>query len=262
MQLISDPAGLVEFKGSRRVVVSIHVGPAVEMVCRRAGQSHRGTAIHGDIDVIPAHTPGVWELQGPDAALVLGIDEALLKELAAEYGRNPDELAIRNRFQVRDVQIEHLAWALKAEMEKGYPSGRLYLDGLAIALGARLVRDHSSFSFGISQPAGRMAPAKLKEALTYIESHLSNDIRLRDIAAVAGLSVSHFKAQFRRSVGMPAHRYLIRRRVEHAAALLRSSDMPIDQVALESGFAHPSHLAMHTRRIFGLSPRQVRDSGQ
>jgi AraC family transcriptional regulator len=123
------------------------------------------------------------------------------------------------------------------------------------------VREHSCFSFDTGrshQPVGRMAPRKLKDVLSYIEDHLHTDLSLQEVAGVAGLSVSHFKAMFREAVGMPTHQYVIRRRVEHAAELLRHSDLPISQVALESGFAHQSHLAIHTRRILGRSPRQVR----
>src|SRR6202047_5484454 len=46
LSLISDKPGLVEFLGSPRVVVSLHVGPSVAVDCRRAGQRQRGTTIH------------------------------------------------------------------------------------------------------------------------------------------------------------------------------------------------------------------------
>jgi AraC family transcriptional regulator len=264
VSVVRDQAGRADYPGSSRVVVAMHVGRPVEMCCRRAGQVHRGRAIYGDIDIIPAHTPGIWELRGADAALAVGVDSRLLKQVAAEYGQNPERLEIRNRFQARDAQMEHLAWAIKAEMEGGYPSGRIYMDGLAAALAARLVREHSWYSFdGIERraPKGRLAPRKLKSVLEYIEDHLRENLGLDEIAAVAALSVSHFKAMFRESMGMPAHRYLIRRRVERAAEMLRESDLAISQVALETGFAHQSHLASHLRKVMGRSPREVRRDG-
>ena len=261
VSLVRDAAGRAEYPASPRVVVAVHIGTPVEMCCQRAGQVHRGRAIQGDIEIIPAQTPGVWDLRAPDAALAIGLSMELLRGLAAEYGRNPDKLAVRNRFQARDAQMEHLAWALKAEMERGFPSGRIYLDALATALGARVVREHSEFwfgAFGTREAKGRMSPRTLRKVLGYIEDHLSEDLGLADLAAVAGLSPSHFKATFRESAGSPAHRYLLRRRVERAAELLRETEMPISQVALAAGFAHQSHLALHTRRILGRSPREIR----
>src|SRR6202043_3520859 len=49
LSLISDQPGLVEFLGSPRVVISLHVGPSVSVDCRRGGERHRGTTIHGDL---------------------------------------------------------------------------------------------------------------------------------------------------------------------------------------------------------------------
>jgi AraC family transcriptional regulator len=77
---------------------------------------------------------------------------------------------------------------------------------------------------------------------------------------VAGLSVSHFKTVFRKSLGTPPHQYLIRRRVERAAMQLRRGRIPIEQIALENGFCHQSHLALHTRRVLGLTPQELRDT--
>jgi AraC family transcriptional regulator len=52
---------------------------------------------------------------------------------------------------------------------------------------------------------------------------------------------------------------LIRRRVERAAAQLRQGKMTIGQIALENGFCHQSHLALHTRRVLGLTPQELKD---
>jgi AraC family transcriptional regulator len=104
-----------------------------------------------------------------------------------------------------------------------------------------------------------MPGRKLKAVLGYIEDNLGRDLGLGEIADAAGLSVSHFKALFRKSLGMPPHQYLLRRRVERAAMQLRSGNMPIGQIALENGFCHQSHLALHTRRVLGLTPQELRN---
>jgi AraC family transcriptional regulator len=105
-----------------------------------------------------------------------------------------------------------------------------------------------------------MPGRKLKAVLGYIEDNLGRDLALGEIAGVVGLSVSHFKTLFRKSLGMPTHQYLIRRRVERAAMQLRRGRMPIGQIALENGFCHQSHLALHTRRVLGLTPQELRDA--
>ena len=58
LSLISDKPGIVEFLGTPRVVVSLHVGPSVAVECRRDGQRHRGITIHGDLEIIPPNLGG------------------------------------------------------------------------------------------------------------------------------------------------------------------------------------------------------------
>lgn len=260
LSLISDRPGLVEFSGAPAVIVSIHVGASVSADCRRGGQRHRGTTIHGDLEIIPPNTPGVWELESADTALVIGLKLHLLRSIVEQLGSSPEQLRISNRFQARDPQIEYIGWALKSEMESGCPSGRLFTDALSTALAARIVRNHSSLARPQRALPAAIPARKLKVVLSYIEDNLGRDISLGEIAAAAGLSTSHFKALFRKSVGMPPHQYLIRRRVERAAAQLRKSTAPIGDIALENGFCHQSHLAMHVRRILGVTPQEVRDS--
>ena len=98
---------------------------------------------------------------------------------------------------------------------------------------------------------------RLKQVLGYIEDHIGDSLTLAKIAAAAGLSVSHFSAVFRASLGQPVHQYVTQRRVERAHALLRQQNGSISQVASATGFAHASHLALHMRRLLGVSPSRV-----
>lgn len=258
VSLLTDPPGIVEIPGLRNTIISMHVGPSVQMLCRRDGRQHRGTAVHGDIDIIPAGTPGLWELKDKDTALVLSLSPDLLSTVAEHYDLDPGRVEIRNRFQVRDPQLENIAWALKAEMESGYPCGRIYVDSLAVSVAARLLRFHSTSLVEPDVKNRCLSDRKFRQVLEYIEANLDRNISLADIAGVAGLSVSHFKSLFRESAGVPAHQYLIRRRVERAKNLIAEDKMPISQVAFEAGFAHQSHLARHMRRLLGVSPKGLR----
>jgi len=129
-QLRRDSKGVLEVPGLANVLISIHVGAPAKLACRRDGKRHTGTAVHGDIDIIPANTPSRWEMQDEnDTALLLSLPQGLLRSVANGSGLDPAQLEIRNRFQIRDNELEALSWAMKREMESAYPSGRLYLDG-------------------------------------------------------------------------------------------------------------------------------------
>jgi len=255
----SDSPGLIEEPAPRNTIVAIHYGASVEISCRRGGYNHRGIAVHGDIDVIPAGTPSTWELRGQDTYVALRVPPELFDSVAADFDLDPRRIEIRNRFQIRDTQLENIAWVLKAEMEWGYPCGRVYLDSLGAAVAARLVACHSSVSLKLDKQRGRLSERKLKTVISYIEDNLAENISLHEIAAVAGLSVSYFTPLFRETVGIPMHQYLIRRRVERARDLIRESKMPISQIAYETGFAHQSHLSRNMRRLLGVSPTAFRE---
>jgi AraC family transcriptional regulator len=258
VSLLTDPPGLIEVPGQEDARVSIHVGPPVEISCHRAGYYHCGTSMHGDIHIIPADTPSSWDVRGKDTFLTLRVSPSLLNRVAKELGQNPDGIEIRNRFQVRDAQLENIGWALKEEMECGYPCGQLYFDSLAMAMTTRLIRYHSSKSIDIKRPNKRLSDRRLRQVFVYIEDNLAENIALVDLAAVVGLSVSHFNVLFREAVGLSPHQYLIRRRIERAKEMLSEGKLSISQIATESGFAHQSHLARHMRRMLGVGPKALR----
>jgi AraC family transcriptional regulator len=241
--------------------VAIHLGHAVYMECRRSGRTYRGLVVHGEIEVVPAQTASVWEPRDRDTALILALEPDLITHAAEDAGVPGGRVELLNRFHVRDAQIEHIGWAFKAEMEASYPAGPLFRDRLATALATCLVR-HSSAAPMPRALRGGLPGAKLKLAISFIEDHLGQKLSLGGIAAVAGVSMTHFKAAFRESMGVPVHQYIIQRRVERAKALLRESRLSVGEIASQTGFAHQSHLAFHTRRMMGYSPRALRSSRQ
>ena len=255
---VTDPEGEVLTKGSPFVGICIHIGPPALIGCRRGDEEHSGIARYGDIDIVPANTDSLWRVHSEDAAFVVGLNPSLLAYAAEEAGADSSKLQISNRFQIKDTSLECLCWAVRDEMEAGYPCGKVYADSLALALAARVVHRHSSFANHAAHKSGKIAPKKLRQALAYIEDRLGEDLSLSDLAAHVGMSASHFKVVFREATGQPVHRYIVGRRVERAVWMLRNQETPIAEIALETGFAHQSHLSLHMRRVLGRSPKEFR----
>jgi AraC family transcriptional regulator len=262
IRLQVDPPGVLETAAQSNPHIVIHVGLPVEIGCERGGQMHRGLSVHGDVDIIPAGVASRWILKKQDCALVVRVSQDLLTEAAEDLAIDPSEAVLLNRFQVRDAEIEHLGWALKAELDHGRGSGRLFTDCIGLALACRLLRQHSLVApkKEAARP-GAMPPFRLRRVLGYIEDNLSADVSLGAIAAVSGLSVSHCQRAFRKAVGFSVHQYVIQRRIERAKSLLIDKGLSIGEVALAVGFSHQSHLAYHMRRLLGLSPMSVREPG-
>ena len=258
VQLRSDSSGVLEVPGLDTALVSIHIGRAARMSCRRAGTSHTGSAVHGDIDIIPVGVPSVWQMHDEnDRAVLMALSQTMLNQVAEESGFGARDVELRNRFMARDRQLESIAWAMKSELELGSPSGALYLDGLALSAAARLMAGHSSVAVE-QQRYGGIDGRRLKRTLEFIEAHLAEELSLSRLAEVAEMSVSHFRAGFRGSVGIPVHQYVIERRVERAKSLLMREGQSIAEIALAAGFTHQSHLARHMQRSTGFSPLQMK----
>jgi len=262
IQVRKDPRGVQEVPGLDRALISIHLGVPAKIACLRGGRTFSGTAVHGDIDIVPARTPARWEmLDDNDRSLLVALPRAMLHSVARDL-EVPERYEILNRFQIRDPELDTIGWAMRREMESGCLSGRLYLEGLALAAASRLVASHSSAAARRTlQAAPGLHGRRLKQVLAFIEEQLAEDLSIGRIAAIAGISASHFKTQFRRSVGVPIHRYVIERRVEHARRLLdEDGPMSLTEIALAAGFANVSHLARHMRRTYGQSPGALKRS--
>jgi AraC-like DNA-binding protein len=79
-----------------------------------------------------------------------------------------------------------------------------------------------------------------------------------DLASAAGLSRAHFSREFRRAFGEPPHAYLLTRRLERAAALLRTTDRTIADICLSVGLQSLGSFTTSFTRTYGVSPAAYR----
>ncbi|HEX3735321.1 MAG TPA: AraC family transcriptional regulator [Solirubrobacterales bacterium] len=81
-----------------------------------------------------------------------------------------------------------------------------------------------------------------------------------DMAGAAGLSRAHFSREFRRAFGESPHAYLLTRRLERAAALLRTTDNSVAEVCLAVGLQGIGSFTTSFKRAFGKTPTEYRAS--
>jgi AraC family transcriptional regulator len=251
-------AGLTEIAEMPHALVCMHLGPSVEVRCIRGGTIRQGREVAGDLDIIPARTASYWELKQEGMALIMCVPDELLRAVAAQLDRDPNDIEIADRFQMRDPVIEHIGWTIKADIDSNLTGGRLLRDGLGVALAARLLQRHYRGSLPMREVRGGLSHTKLERVIAHIEDNLASKLSLPGIAEIAGMSVSHLKTLFRNSTGVPVYEYVLRRRVERAQLLLRNQRFSIAEIAVATGFAHQSHLARHMHRILGYTPSFVR----
>ena len=113
----------------------------------------------------------------------------------------------------------------------------------------------SSSSKGLGLPR-----YKLRRVTSFVHERIGSPITLDDLANVAGVSRFHFHRQFRKSMGVTPHDYVLRARIERAKALLTGSDLTIGAVSGAVGFADQCHFSNIFRKLTAMTPRGFRNS--
>ena len=98
----------------------------------------------------------------------------------------------------------------------------------------------------------------VEATLEHLRSNVSTRISLADLAGMAGLSVSHYSALFRRATGFGALEYQTRLRMGMARELLDTTGLRVASVAAQVGFTDPLYFSRQFRRIHGMSPTEYR----
>jgi AraC-like DNA-binding protein len=102
-------------------------------------------------------------------------------------------------------------------------------------------------------------PARhLLRARDLADARYFEPLTVDDLAAAAGLSRAHFSREFRRAFGEPPHVYLLTRRLERAAALLRNTDRPVVEICLAVGLSSVGSFTTSFTRTYGESPTAYR----
>ncbi len=101
---------------------------------------------------------------------------------------------------------------------------------------------------------------QLLQARDLADARFAEPLTVADLARAAGLSPAHFSREFRRVFGEPPHRYLLTRRLERAAALLRVTDWPVAEVCFAVGAGSLGSFTTSFTRVYGCSPTAYRRS--
>ncbi|ABW31164.1 transcriptional Regulator, AraC family [Acaryochloris marina MBIC11017] len=187
------------------------------------------------------------------------LQDAFLRQVAEEaLGQNGDRIELISAFQARDPQIEAIATMLLAELQGGSLGSNLYVDSLANVLAVHLLRHHVTNRPELPTYEGGLPQRQLLKVLDYIDAHLGNEITLADLAVLVDISQFHFGRLFKQSLGRSPYQYLMLQRVERAKTLLKRTNQPIVEIALECGFNSHSQFGRKFRQMTGMTPKVYR----
>jgi len=98
----------------------------------------------------------------------------------------------------------------------------------------------------------------LLRAKDQMDAHYAEPLDVTALAAAAGLSPAHFSRLFKQAFGESPHGYLLTRRLERAAALLRDTDRSVSDICMMVGLSSVGSFTTSFKRTFGSTPTEYR----
>jgi len=183
---------------------------------------------------------------------VQACSELLQREVPwAETGRRP--------FRFSDAKVSWWLDEMVAHCAAGEPHGGLYTESVGLALLSYLTTRTAQLASPERVPAGLSEPA-VRKIREHVDGHLASELSLSELSALSGYSAGHLNRVFKEAVGMPLHRFVIERRLEHARRMLAADHASLAEVALACGFANQAHFSTAFKRYVGCTPRVFRAS--
>lgn len=241
----------------RHLVVACRSGPG-DVTYRLDGRVVTRHIRVGGVFFLPAGRACEVTLHKAVRSFHLLFDHALLREGGCVIA-GPDALA--PILGDDDVVLQSLLAALEEALcVDGVTHSPLVADLAIVAIAARLGRlnQRQAAASSGAERACALSPHHVRKVQAFVEANLADDIRLRCLAALCGLSAGHFARAFKAMMGISPYQYVVGARVGRAKTLLAGTLMPIAEVARCCGFANEQHLSSVFRRLTGTAPGRYR----
>jgi AraC family transcriptional regulator len=240
-------------RSTHRVVLTETGGTSRTRVMVEGRTIYDGRDRPGALTFVPAlveRTSSYW-----DADLTFSciwISPAILSGLSTSPPRSPLRAVVNGNDEVVGALLKSLGSAVAA----GCQPGAVYVEHLAALAVLRMAGTCAEAPR--REYASKLNQKALGRVLGYIDANLARDIRLSDLAGLLQLPMDTFARRFRATIGQAPYGYVLRRRVERAAELLRATDTSISAVALATGFSSQSHFTSAFKHLTGTTPRRYR----
>lgn len=208
----------------------------------------------GDVTIMPAQSVIAYQWDARIDVVDIFIPVAALSDAAAKRGR---QVELLERFADRHPPLARMARLLSEEA--GRPDADdLILDGLAHALFSVLLRDGCGVLS--SRQRRSLGPAILRRAKDMMAGRTCDPPTVGEVAAVVGLSATHFAMAFTAETGMPPGAFMRRLQIERAKAMLAQTDLDLSTVACRTGFSSHSQFSRAFAKSVGVPPSRYRRS--
>jgi AraC-like DNA-binding protein len=154
----------------------------------------------------------------------------------------------------QDPVLRGMAEALIPLFRAPDHASRLFMDHLMLTVGHHVTSRYGGMRPMTRRVSGGLTPAQERRAKELLTDNMSGDVPLSALARECGLSLASFSKGFRKSVGLPPHKWVIHHRIDLAKRLLRDDPMSLAEIALACGFSDQSHFTRFFTATVGVSP--------
>ncbi|ELR98446.1 AraC family transcriptional regulator [Gloeocapsa sp. PCC 73106] len=247
------------YSESNIIVVNLQTYPKNTWNIWLDGKCYEPDQQMGSLGIFPANT--IIRSVSKDWVSFVSLlpDSMFFKTIAQEWIDPARGELIPQPFTQSDPFILGTGLALKSELESDALGGNLYYESMSVALAAHLLRQYSTSVPTIKVYQKGLAKNKLKQALEYLQEHLAEGVTLEAIAQELDISQYYFCHLFKRSMGIPPHKYLNQQRIERAKQLLAKEKLSIAEIGERVGFSNQSHFIKLFRRFIGMTPGNYRE---
>jgi AraC family transcriptional regulator len=213
--------------------------------------------------IMPSHAAGIYDVKGGADVLMVYLRGSMVRGAAADIlGVDDGPVHLQPKMGFLDPLLEQICLEIVAALNRQDPiRDPRYVDQLAYMAAAHCLRNHLHESSDAEPPAPIVVPSlsgTVHRVCQFIDARLDGDLSLDTLAREAGLSPPLLTQAFAQIHGVTPHQYVIGRRVEHARRLLIGADLPLAEIALQTGFASQSHFSAVFKRVTSETPNAFR----
>jgi AraC family transcriptional regulator len=217
---------------------------------------------HCEVPILPGKSAQILDLRhawrtdvsAPFDNVHINVTRAAIEGLTDELGHRPVEIDVAPFEVFHDETLWHLGMSLLPAFRKANEINALFAEHVVAAAAVHLATSYGGLAAAALKVRGGLAPWQVRRARETLLDGIDGDIDPHALAQACGLSPRHFAKAFKRTLGQPPHRWLLRARVDRACEMLLHGDERLGTIALACGFADQSHMTRVFTRLIGIAP--------
>lgn len=222
---------------------------------RQNGKLVETTWAPGRIDLLGRDYQREWARWEGTPGQTVGLH--LTPEIVSHLVPSAPGFDVATKFAFVDSKLEWLVQELLSQAQLGEQGDSLYAESLSCVLITRLAKCHENQKT-IEQPAGGLSEKGRCRVIDFIEANLGENLSISVLASEVGLSPHHFSHSFVMSFAETPHQYVVRRRIEEATRMIKTSSNSLTEIAMILGFSSHAHFSKVFRDHTGMTPSSMR----